>query len=515
MLGPAAAALIAAGLFAWLQPGGPAPRAAELPGMASVTGWTTLAIAVVVAVALISMLLGLRGSEGTLVGGPWVTLMLGFSLLNTVLLAAEIWVAHLVGPVTSNAADALSGPQGKIYLPYVITSGVPLLVWAAVLAVLVFGLIEGVRWLRTRQLDAGEVAREYRDQAAAFRDPLTEPRNQWYWSGLSPFPPPGDQSGDVGQSKNWQRAIAQAQFLGRASHDATWLLWGIIGGQLIMALCVWQLHVQPPVIIRNLGVFLAGLVLPALMAFLYSAWSDPTKRRTIGVLWDVGTFWPRSYHPLSPPCYTERAVPELQRRMWWLHDNGGRVMLAAHSQGAVLATAALVQPGCRPDGDHPALVTFGSPVCKLYSWGFPAYFDRTLLEPLEPGGRGRLDDWRNFYYPTDPIGGSVAPDLSAADGDPVDTEFLDPAECYYVYSQAPPSPQKHSGYWADPRVWNLINRVAARLPESNGSASGSQPSVPAPGLIQQLVPAPEFHPGQLVAEHYQERVWEEGDTVEE
>ena len=264
-----------------------------------------------------------------------------------------------------------------------------------------------------------------------------------------------------------------------------------------MAVCVWQLHVQPPVIIRNLGVFLAGLVLPALMAFLYSAWSDPTKRRTIGVLWDVGTFWPRSYHPLSPPCYTERAVPELQRRLWWLHDNGGRVMLAAHSQGAVLATAALVQPGCRPDGDHPALVTFGSPVCKLYSWGFPAYFDRTLLEPLEPGGRGRLDDWRNFYYPTDPIGGSVAPDLAAADGDPVDTEFLDPAECYYVYGQPPPSPQKHSGYWADPRVWNLINRVAAGLPAANGSASGSQPSVPAPELIQQLVPAPEVPPAEL------------------
>jgi len=84
----------------------------------------------------------------------------------------------------------------------------------------------------------------------------------------------------------------------------------------------------------------AGLVLPAMMAFLYSAWSDPTKRRTIGVLWDVGTFWPRSYHPLSPPCYTERAVPELQRRLWWLHDNGGRVMLAAYSQGAALAIPA-------------------------------------------------------------------------------------------------------------------------------------------------------------------------------
>ena len=88
-----------------------------------------------------------------------------------------------VGPVTSSAADAIARRPGQIYLPYVITSGVPLLVWAAVLAVLAFGLIEVVRWLRTPQL-RGEA--DYQDQAATFRDPLIEPRNHWYWSGLSP-----------------------------------------------------------------------------------------------------------------------------------------------------------------------------------------------------------------------------------------------------------------------------------------------------------------------------------------
>jgi hypothetical protein len=464
LLVPAGVALIAAGLFAWLQPGGVPPRAAELPGLGSVVGWTTLAIAVVVAVVLISMLLGLPGGRETLIGGPWVTLMLGFGVLNILMLAAEIWVAHLVGPVTSNAADALSRSQGKIYLSAVIASGVPLLAWAAVVAVLAFGLTEAIRWLRTRRLPA-EMAREYQDQAAAFRTPLTEPQSYWYWSGLSPFAPPGNASGnasgDEGQSTNWEQTIARAQFLSRAPHDAPWLLWGIVVAQLAMIGCVWRLHVQPPVVIRNLGVVIAGQVQPALMAFLYSAWNDPAKRRTIGVLWDVGTFWPRSYHPLSPPCYTERAVPELQRRMWWLHDNGGRVVLAAHSQGAVLATAALVQPGCRPEGDYPALVTFGSPVCNLYSWGFPAYFDHDLLEPLEPGGEAKLNDWLNFYYPTDPIGGPVAGDLSRADGSLVDCGLLDPEECYYLYGQAAPSPQGHSGYWADPRVWNLINRTAA------------------------------------------------------
>jgi hypothetical protein len=361
---------------------------------------------------------------------------------------------------------------GKIYLPYEITSGIPLIVWAAVLAVLAFGVTEGVRWLRASQL-TDKTADKYGTQAAGFRTPLTGPQKYWYWSGLPPFPPPGDKTDDPGNSQNWQKQIARAQFFGRAPHDATWLLWGIIVAQLAMAWCVWQLHIQPPVVIRNIGVAIAGLTLPALMAFLYSAWNDPTRRRTIGILWDVGTFWPRSYHPLSPPCYTERAVPELQRRLWWLHDNGGRVVLVAHSQGAVLATAALVQPGCRPEDDRPALITFGSPVCKLYRWSFPAYVGPELLKPLARDGAGRLNDWRNFHYPTDPIGGPVAPDLFAASGQRVDTEFLDPEHCYYVYGQPPPAAKGHSGYWSDPRVWSRINRVAAGLPQGNGSVAGA------------------------------------------
>jgi hypothetical protein len=143
--------------------------------------------------------------------------------------------------------------------------------------------------------------------------------------------------------------------------------------------------------------------------------------------------------------------------MWWLHDNGGRVMLTAHSQGTVLAAAALVQPGCRPVNDQPALITFGSPLIKLYGWGFPAYFGPGLLGPLAPGGSARVSDWHNFHYPTDPIGGPTV-------GEPTDIGLLDPAECYYVYGQAAPSAQGHSGYWADPRVWAVINCVAAALP---------------------------------------------------
>lgn len=442
------AALAGAGVFAWLQPAGAAGSAVSLPAMASVLRWTVLAIGVAVALAFVSMLLGLRGSRGTLVGGPWVTLMLGFILLNTVLLGAGTWVAHLVGPVTSNAADAAT--SHSIYVPYLITAGVPLVAWAAVAAVVVFGVVELWRWWRVRQLPAA-MHDAYRDQARAFLSRQPDAREIWYEAGDEP-------------DRMWEQTVARTRFLARAPLDASWLLWGIISAQVTITLCVWLIHLQPPLLIRDIGLVIAGLVLPALMGFLYAAWSDPTKRRTICVLWDVGTFWPRSYHPLSPPSYAERAVPELQRRLWWLHDNGGRVVLIAHSQGAMLATAALAQPACRPQGDHPSLVTFGSPVVKLYAWGFPAYVTPDLLTILAPGGTGGVDDWCNYFYPTDPIGGPVAADLSQAEGARVDQDLLDPAQCWYVYGQPKPSPQGHSGYWADPRVWTMVNRMAATGP---------------------------------------------------
>ena len=184
----AAFALVLAGLFAWLQPGASPGRAAGLPGMASVAGWTALAIAAALALALVSMLLGLTGGQDTFKGAPWVTLMLGFGLLNIVLLGAGIWVAHLVGAVTSDAATAVA--HGQIYLPNLVTSGVPLVAWAAVLALVAFAVVEAFRWLLTRTL-AAECAGEYERDAARFRAPLTEPRKFWYWSGLDPFAPPG------------------------------------------------------------------------------------------------------------------------------------------------------------------------------------------------------------------------------------------------------------------------------------------------------------------------------------
>jgi hypothetical protein len=396
LLIPAAVALIVSGEFAWLQPGGAAGRAAELPGMASVIRWTALAIAVPVAAALVSTLLGLsRGGSRALFGGPWVTLALAFSLLNTAMLGAGIAAAHIAGSVTSNAAAAVSPSHGMIYLPYLITSGVPLAALAAVAAVGVFTMAELVRWLHTVQMPA-EMRKAYQDQAQAYKDQQSEPMRDWFQSGLPPLNTSGDGLPASQYWGWWERNVARAQLRGSTLLNAGWLLWGIIIAQLVVILCAWQLHRQPSTFIASVGVGIATLALPARLGFLYAKWRDPAQR-IMTIFWDVGTFWPRSYHPLSPPCYTERAVPDLQRRIWLLHDIGRQVVLVADGQGAMLATAALIQPGCRSDGDY----------------------------------------------------------------------------------EDPPLPQGHSGYWEDPRVWELVNKVAAaaqRIPVT----AVSQPSGPAP-----------------------------------
>ena len=126
------------------------------------------------------------------------------------------------------------------------------------------------------------------------------------------------------------------------------------------------------------------------------------------MLWDVGTFWPRAYHPLAPPLYAERAVPELQRRLWYLHDHHGAAVVAAHSQGSVIAVAALLQERSGAGNDDIGLVTFGCPLTKLYGWAFPSYFGLDRLCP-------RVWRWHNFYYQTDYIGGHVFRDGTGHD----------------------------------------------------------------------------------------------------
>ncbi|MFH0518080.1 hypothetical protein ACHBTE_12975 [Streptomyces sp. M41] len=218
---------------------------------------------------------------------------------------------------------------------------------------------------------------------------------------------------------------------------------------------------------QALGSWLIGVGFILFVTWGRRAYKDASARRTIGILWDVGTFWPRAAHPFAPPCYAERAVPDLTWRMatWTRAKEGRRLVISGHSQGSVLAAAAVWQ--LRPsDRRRVALLTYGSPLERLYGRWFPAYFGPAALAALH----SEVDCWRNVHRLTDPIGGPVR--LPGECGPAVDREALkDPMAYGRTVDHPLPAPiLGHSDYQADPAFAEERERLLARL----------RPEVPAP-----------------------------------
>ncbi|MFD3539243.1 hypothetical protein ACFWUQ_07040 [Streptomyces sp. NPDC058662] len=219
---------------------------------------------------------------------------------------------------------------------------------------------------------------------------------------------------------------------------------------------------------QDSGSWLIGLGVAGFVAWGRRAYRDPAARRTVGILWDVGTFWPRAAHPFAPPCYAERAVPDLTWRMAaWTGRTGGPLVISGHSQGSVLAAAAVWQLPPYARG-RVALLTYGSPLCRLYGRWFPAYFGRGPLAALHR----EVDCWRNLWRATDPIGGPVLPGTGVDRG-----PLADPLAYGRTVRHPLPAPiLGHSDYQADPVFAAERDALLARLAASAG------PGVPAARL---------------------------------
>jgi hypothetical protein len=238
---------------------------------------------------------------------------------------------------------------------------------------------------------------------------------------------------------------------------------------------------------QALGSWLIGLGFILFVTWGRRAYKDASARRTIGILWDVGTFWPRAAHPFAPPCYAERAVPDLSWRMaTWTRATGGRLVISGHSQGSVLAAAAAWQlmPSVRK---RVALLTYGSPLERLYGRWFPAHFGPAALSSLHD----EVDCWRNLYRLTDPIGGPVR--LAGDCGPEVDHPPLKDPLAYGRTAEHPlPAPiLGHSDYQADPAFAQERKRLLVRLrPEVPAPRTTEEPDLPARGARSLATPSP-------------------------
>ncbi|MGW3890591.1 hypothetical protein ACWD69_18040 [Micromonospora chokoriensis] len=194
--------------------------------------------------------------------------------------------------------------------------------------------------------------------------------------------------------------------------------------------------------VTDAGVWVISLLVICLLVLGFRAYRSSQTRRVVAVLWDLGTFWPRTVHPFAPPCYAARAVPELAKRITGL-TAPGPVVISGHSQGSVLAAATILQlpPSVLA---RVSLLTYGSPLRRTYARLYPAYFGPATLRDL--GGRVGWR-WRNLWRDTDPIGGPIFPhDPDGPLGD-VDSRLRDPSSLTIDPADTVPPPiERHWPY---------------------------------------------------------------------
>jgi hypothetical protein len=142
------------------------------------------------------------------------------------------------------------------------------------------------------------------------------------------------------------------------------------------------------------------VLLPAsfIVTSLIGGFRDAERRRKVGILWDVASFFSRWYHPLAPPSYGPYVVQQLKTEL----SASRRDVLSAHSQGAMIA---LVTLGQMDEGLPESFLTYG---CQL-GLHYPSHFPTAGIAELVEEVQAKLgsERWISLWRRNDPLGGEV------------------------------------------------------------------------------------------------------------
>jgi hypothetical protein len=248
-----------------------------------------------------------------------------------------------------------------------------------------------------------------------------------------------------------------------------------------------------------LGAYVVTAFTLAFLLKVYNAARRPDSARALGILWDLASYWPRAAHPFVPPCYAQKAVPDLVERARKYIDEGHKVVLSSHSQGSLIViAAALRMKACYPAScEHLGLVMAGSQLQWAYPRAFPAVLDIDAYQRVLDGLDGR---WYVLARGTDPLGGPVLswnlrssnnnlnactlakhskpvnskPQAARPAGQGLwitghdwwisDPMPANPTNCGFTLPPFSVALQRHSGYWSHPR-WDQAVACAAGASE--------------------------------------------------
>ena len=484
------------------------PQHRMFPGMSGFLLWLLIAqLALLLVFGLVVALLAHRApAPGAgfrpYAGGQLATLIALLAFLAGGLLSAalNLGVAGLLGTAVPGRLVLPPAPDNALYVPWpVYAFGAAVI--GALAGVLVAALILYLRYRKNWKLFNGP----------AGTDPPADRAGSPLVAGDY-----GDEA--AGAAPGNSRKVAKAWAVGLLADDAARAVAWLVGGGLIVllavettALVMAALAARLPTTVGFLHQIasIASLVTVALagslVGLLRSAYSNPAKRKTIGALWDVATFWPRAVHPFAPPCYGERAIPEVVDRVllllgpikpgqafpgqqeladrYQLTVECGPVLLTGYSQGSIIAPAVAAQlPShvlSRPDF---ALLTLACPARRLYGRAFPAYFGKQHLEQLA----GHLthdgrEYWRNAVRRSDYIGSWIFSPPHPTQTpenlkEHLDQLCWDPVILAPDTEPTPPPIHRHSGWWPDPRAGEIASDLVDLL---RGTPPADLPRTPA------------------------------------